>query len=61
MVDQPSINHGFPIGVGINGFVKNLCRVQCWGSREPNLNRIKVIQHPPIFRDVVIKVAELQL
>ena len=60
VVDEPAIDHGFAIGIGEDRIAEDLHGMQGRRGGEADLDRIEVLQHAAIFRDVVVLRAEFE-
>ena len=58
VIDQITINHGFPVAVNEDWLPEDLGGVQCRGRSEANFDGIKVIHHSSVLGDVVTFGAE---
>ena len=58
VIDQITINHGFPVAVDKDRLPEDLGGVQCRGRSEADFDGIKVIHHSPVLGDVVTFGAE---
>ena len=61
VVNQPVIGHGFAVAVGIKRMPKDVGGVFGRCGRQTDLDRIKVVQHAPVGRQVLRLIAQLQL
>ena len=61
MIHQVVVDDRFTVAIGINGFSENIRSVQSGCGREPDFKRVEIIEHPPVFRNVILVAAETQL
>ena len=61
IVDQIAIDDRLAVAIRKHGRAKYLGGLRCWRGRQANFDRVKVIQHPPVFGDVVLETAKAQL
>ena len=58
MVDQPAVDHRLAVAVAVDRLAEDLRRMERGRRGQPDLDRVEILEHPPVLRDVVLLVAE---